>query len=65
MYENRPKEAAEIMARFKLVCRKCGSENVVVSVNEGWQGTDVTAGDPGEIAFGCNDCQQNDYSVSL
>ena len=65
MYDNRPEEASEIERRFKLTCRMCGSENVRVSVQDGWCGTDVTAGDPGEIAFGCNDCKKNDYSVSL
>lgn len=65
MYAPRPKEAEEIKRRFKIVCRVCGSENVVVDVREGWAGTDVTGGDPGEINIGCNDCEKNDYHLAL
>ena len=65
MYENRQDVVDEVLNRFTLTCKKCGSTNVRLSVIDGWCGTDVTGGDPGEIAIGCNDCKQNDYSFSL
>lgn len=49
----------ELKSRYKLVCRKCGSENVVIDVvseplvcDSGYV--------PGSISVGCNDCKQND-----
>lgn len=65
MYENRQDVVNEVLKRFTLTCKKCGSTNVVLSVNEGWSGTFITVGDPGEVVFGCNDCKQNDYSFSV
>ena len=65
MNENMPEIAAELERRFKFTCRMCSSEDVRVSVHDGWGGTDVTVGNPGEIAFGCNSCKNNDYCVSL
>ena len=51
----------EIEKRYKLICRKCNSENVVVSeisdpINYGGE----TGYQSGTVAIGCNDCKQND-----
>jgi hypothetical protein len=62
MYENWNTE--EFFKRFKITCLKCGSENVKISGDQGWAGTDVTAGDPATLAIGCNDCKQNDFDFS-
>lgn len=63
MAEYQTPEAAEFNRRYKLTCRLCGSENVVLSVNDGFEGSDATIGDPDEVAFGCNDCKKNDYTL--
>lgn len=55
----------QVQERFKLVCRKCSSENVVVSmtppVNYGGQ----TGWQSGDIAIGCNDCKTNDLHITI
>ena len=55
----------EITSRFKIVCRKCGSENVMVNISESWGGTDVTAGNGGALQIGCNDCKDNDVYIDI
>lgn len=62
MYENWNTE--EFFKRFKIICLKCGSDDVKISGNQGWDGTDVTAGDPATLAIGCNACKQNDFDFS-
>jgi hypothetical protein len=55
----------DIKQAFKLICRKCGSEDVVIDIQElvdyggetGWSG--------GYITFGCNACKQNDLHISV
>ena len=62
MYENWNTE--EFFSRFKIVCLKCGSDDVKISGDQGWGGTDVTGGDPATLAIGCNACKQNDFDFS-
>jgi hypothetical protein len=55
-----------LVARFKITCRKCGSENVVIDTCSGSPGySEWTGGDPAELSIGCNDCKQNDYTLSV
>lgn len=58
-------EAEEIQAAFKLVCKKCGSENVVVDVEEGVDYGGETGYSSGRITIGCNDCKQNDICIPI
>jgi hypothetical protein len=55
----------EFLQRFKLVCRKCGSENTVMDCTPGFQGSEYTGYCEGSITAGCNDCKQNDYFASV
>jgi hypothetical protein len=59
MYEDWNTE--EFFKRFKIICLKCGSDNVVLSGDRGWEGTDVTVGEPASLAVGCNARKQNDF----
>ena len=55
----------EIRARFKIACRRCGSEDIAVNITASWGGTDVTAGNGGSLQIGCNACGKNDFYASL
>jgi hypothetical protein len=61
MYESI--DTDEFYKRFKIICLKCGSDDVVLSGDHGWGGTDVTVGDPASLAVGCNACKQNDMQL--
>jgi hypothetical protein len=58
---NMESDMDELCKRFKFVCRKCGSENVVMDFERGTYWSDLTGSDPDEIVFGCNDCKDNDF----
>lgn len=58
-------EAEEIQSAFKLVCKKCGSENVVIDIEQGEHYGGDTGCSSGHIALGCNDCKQNDLYLSI
>jgi hypothetical protein len=55
----------DILQRFKLVCRKCGSENVKIDIEEGQNYGGDTGYGAGHLAIGCNDCGDNDFWMSL
>ena len=57
-------EAEEITTRFKLVCKKCGGENVVVNIEPSYSYSEATLV-PGHISIGCNDCKKNDCIISI
>lgn len=55
-------ELKEFLSQFKLVCRKCGSENVVMDCTPGFHGSsEYTGYCEGSLTAGCNDCKQNDF----
>lgn len=58
-------DAEELKQRFKLICRKCGSENVVVDIDPGSMGSEETGWMSGDFSIGCNDCKQNDFHMSI
>lgn len=58
-------KAEEIRVAFKLVCKKCGSEEVVIEIEQGVDYGGQTGYDPGYISLGCNACKQNDVYISL
>lgn len=58
-------EAEEIEAAFKLVCKKCGSENVRIDIALGIDYGGDTGYDSGHLAIGCNDCGKNDIYISI
>jgi ribosomal protein L33 len=49
---------------FKLVCRKCGSENCVIDFDPGRVYSECTE-DPAVVTLGCNDCKVNDLAIYL
>lgn len=53
----------DLLAAFKIICRKCGSENVVVNIEPMQDYGGETGASGGWIDFGCNDCQKNDVMV--
>lgn len=57
-------DTQEFQRRFKITCLKCGSDDVAVTYDRGWAGTDVTAGDPVKLVIGCNTCKQNDFDFN-
>lgn len=57
--------ADEIRRRFKLVCRRCGGEDVSVDITEGTDYGGETGWSPGTFSMGCNTCGQNDLCESI
>lgn len=67
-----PKEASDywrgddcdrLRLHFKLTCRRCDSENVVLSSEPLCDYGGETGSSGGYVTFGCNDCQQNDFML--
>ena len=58
-------ELNELKQKFKLVCLKCGSDDVAISVEEGINYGGQTAYQPGTVSIGCNACKENDFWVSI
>ena len=58
-------EAEELKAAYKLVCKKCGSENVEVDIELGEYYGGETGGSSGHISLGCNNCGQNDVNIFI
>jgi predicted nucleic-acid-binding Zn-ribbon protein len=55
-------EMEELKSKFKLICKKCGSENTVVDMVEPTGPySEVTGGDAGWLSIGCNGCMKNDF----
>ena len=52
----------ELRKRFQFICLKCGSDNVVMDIDRGFGGSELTGPDPDAINFGCNECKDNDFS---
>lgn len=48
------------LKQFELRCRKCGSDQVVVDFEEGFNYSEHTY-QPGHFTAGCNACKQNDF----
>ena len=57
--------AEELLSKFKLICKHCGSENVVVEIEQGIDYGGETGYSNGHISVGCNDCKQNDLYLSI
>ena len=58
-------EAEELRERFKFVCKKCGSDNVVLTLEEGIDYGGQTGYQSDTLAMGCNDCKDNDFWMTL
>lgn len=58
-------EAKEIKAAFIILCKKCGSENVVIDIEEGHNYGGQTGYSGGHLSIGCNDCAQNDVLILI
>lgn len=54
----------ELLARFKIVCRHCGSEDVAVNISESYSYSEYTQGG-GSMQIGCNACNGNDWYASF
>lgn len=54
-------DMAEFRTQFKIVCRKCGSEDVVTRVELAIDYGGDTGVQPGSFSAGCNTCKQNDF----
>ena len=55
----------DLLVRFKIVCRKCGSENTVLDIEQGQDYGGETGYSPGHITIGCNHCKANDFYMSI
>lgn len=55
-------EEEDIKERFRLICKKCGSEDVRISVEPAYSYSEMTGGG-GYMTIGCNECKQNDLMV--
>lgn len=53
---------SKIKERFKIICRMCGSENIVVDIDGGTVYSEMSS-DPPSITIGCNDCGENDLQL--
>ena len=58
-------DAQDILLSFKLVCRKCQSEDVGLSRVEGTDYGGDTGYEAGTLAVGCNACKQNDLFIYI
>lgn len=57
-------EAEELVSRFKIVCRRCGSDNISLEIERGIRyGSD--AHDPCYINICCEVCKDNDFALDL
>jgi hypothetical protein len=54
----------ELRARFKIVCRRCGSEDIAINMEASYSCSEYTSGG-GTVQIGCNACKQNDFYASL
>ena len=55
----------KIKEAFKLVCKKCGSEDIAIDIEQGVDYGGETGYSPGHITLGCNACKQNDVYIWL
>ena len=51
----------QLQTAFKLVCRKCESENVVIDYEAPTYYSALTGYGTGTLSIGCNNCKQNDF----
>jgi hypothetical protein len=56
-------DAEKLKGAFKLICLKCGSEDVVIDIEDGIDYGGETGWSPGCISIGCNACEQNDIQI--
>jgi len=60
-----PTDAELIEAAFTFTCKKCGSTNVRLNIEEGINWGGHTGYQAGSISIGCNNCQDNDVFAYL
>jgi hypothetical protein len=60
-----PTDAERIEAAFTFTCKKCGSTNVRLHIEEGIDWGGQTGYQEGTISIGCNACQDNDIYFSI
>lgn len=58
-------EVRQFLTQFKLVCKKCGSENCVIDFTLAKYYSEETGWDPATLSAGCNSCEQNDFYASF
>lgn len=58
-------EEDELNAAFKLVCKKCGSEDVSVDIERSCDYGDASGYRCGKIILSCNSCKQNEVDISI
>ena len=56
-------DADEIKQAFRIICKKCGSEDVVLDIELGVDYGGETGYSNGHITLGCNACKQNDVYI--
>lgn len=56
-------EIKKLREQFRIVCRKCGSENVAINKEGGIDYCGQTGYQSGSFQIGCNDCKDNDWYV--
>lgn len=57
-------DVKEFLGKFKVTCKNCGSENVVIDADPGFAGSEYTGWCEGSLSAGCNDCKANDFSCA-
>ena len=58
-------DAEKIETAFTLTCRKCGSINVRLDIEQGIDYGGDTGWQSGHITVGCNNCGDNDVYIWL
>jgi len=53
----------EIRAHFKLVCKKCNSEDITIYVTDGQMGSEETGWMEGMLSITCQGCSNNDLII--
>lgn len=52
----------QVKEHFKIICRKCGSESIVIDIDGGTVYSEMSS-DPPSVTIGCNNCGQNDLQL--
>ena len=55
----------DFRASFTLVCKKCGSENVALDIEQGVDYGEEIGDRAGHINIRCSDCKQNSVFITI
>jgi hypothetical protein len=60
---NEDSDIEDLRQQFKIVCRKCGSEDVAINKDDSIDYGGEAGYQVGSVQIGCNGCKANDWCV--